>query len=77
MGLLQGLSRGLSSIGPGYRELSMNEGQRHLLILHSSHSPRASLQSQAIPTSGTGLRASAHFTEAQSEAQGAVLDLWL
>ena len=64
-------------MGPGHRELSMNEGQRHLLILHRSPSPRGSLQSQAIPTSGTVLRASAHFTEAQSEAQGAVLDLWL
>ena len=64
-------------MGPGHRELFMNEGQRHLLILHSPHSPRASLQSQASPTSGTGQRASAHFTEAQSEARGTVLDLWL
>ena len=55
----------------------MNKGQRQLLILHSSHSPRALLQSQASPTSRTGLGASTHFTEVQSEAQGAVLDLWL
>ena len=77
MGLLQGLSRELSGMGPGHREHSMNKDQRHLLILHSSHSPRASLQSQASLTSGTGLRVSTHFTEVQSEAQRAALDLWL
>ena len=55
----------------------MNKGERHLLIRHRSHSPRASLQSQASLTSGTGLRASTHFTEVQSEAQGAALDLWI